>query len=138
MGRPLGTIKVNWDATIDKNLGRVSFGTIAWDSAGNVLAARSVTTSILIDPTIAEAWAALHAIIFVKEIGMFDIILEGDAKQVVDKINSDSPTLNRFGYFIEGTRSELGYLRSFHVVHVRREANLTAHYLVRAVVAHVR
>jgi ribonuclease HI len=28
----------------------------------------------------AEAWAALHAFIFVKEIGMFNIILEGDAK----------------------------------------------------------
>jgi hypothetical protein len=37
------------------------------------------TLLALIPHAMAEAWAALHAIIFVKEVGMFDIILEGDA-----------------------------------------------------------
>jgi hypothetical protein len=56
----------------------VGFGNDAWDNEGIVLAARSTTLSISIDPTLAEAWATLHAILFIKEIGMFDILLEGD------------------------------------------------------------
>jgi hypothetical protein len=50
----------------------------------------------------AEAWAAIHAIICIIEIGMFDIIFKGDEKQIVNEINSDSWILNRFGHFIEG------------------------------------
>jgi hypothetical protein len=52
---PHGKIKVNWDATIDKKLGRVSSGTVARNSEGHVLTARSTTISISIDPTMAEA-----------------------------------------------------------------------------------
>jgi hypothetical protein len=37
-----------------------------------------------------EAWATLHAVIFIKEIWMFNIIFEGDAMQVVKEINSDN------------------------------------------------
>jgi hypothetical protein len=37
----------------------------------------------------AEAWAALHAVIFINEIRKFDIILEGDI-EVVKANNSDS------------------------------------------------
>jgi ribonuclease HI len=52
---PTGKIKVNWDATIDKKLGHVSFETVAWDREGHMLVARSTTISNSIDPTIAEA-----------------------------------------------------------------------------------
>jgi hypothetical protein len=68
---------------------------------------------------------------------MFDIILEGNAIQVVKEINSDSQPLNRFGHFIEGIRSALSSLRSFHVVYVRRETNLVAYFLAREAVTHV-
>jgi hypothetical protein len=50
------------------------------DSEGNMLATRNTITSISIGLTTVEAWAALHVIIFIKEIWMYDIILEGDAK----------------------------------------------------------
>jgi hypothetical protein len=54
---------------------------------------------------VAEEWTALHAIIFDKEIWMFDIIFEGDAiyaGKVVNEINFENLPLNRFEHFIEG------------------------------------
>jgi hypothetical protein len=45
-----------------------------------MLATRNTITSFSIDLTTVEAWAALDVIIFIKEIWMYDIILEGDAK----------------------------------------------------------
>jgi hypothetical protein len=84
----LNTIKVNWDAAIDKKMGRVGFRIIFRDSKGNVLATRSTTISISIDPAMAETWATLHVVMFINEIEIFDIIIEGDAMQVVNKINS--------------------------------------------------
>jgi hypothetical protein len=72
-----------------------------------------------------------------KKIGIYDIILEGYAKQVVIDINSKSHILNRFGHFMEGIRLELSSLRYSLVVHVWREANLAAHCLARAAVTHV-
>jgi hypothetical protein len=72
-----------------------------------------------------------------QEIEMFDIILEGDALQIVNAINLESQILNRFGHFIEGIRSKLYSLRSFYVLHVQREANSTAHCLARIAINHV-
>lgn len=46
------------------------------------------TTSTSIDPTVAKALVAQYAVRFIKEIEIFDIILKGDAKQVVNYINS--------------------------------------------------
>jgi len=89
---------------------------------------------------VAEAWAALHAIIFVKKIWMFDIIFEGDAiyaGKVVNEINFENQPLNRFEHFIEGIRLALCSLRTSHVVYVWSKANSTTHYLARAAVTHV-
>jgi hypothetical protein len=68
---------------------------------------------------------------------MIDIILESDATHVVIEINSDSQPLNRFWCFIEGIRSTLCSLRSFHVVYVCRDTNSAAYFIVRATVTHI-
>jgi hypothetical protein len=68
---------------------------------------------------------------------MFDIILEGNTQQVINEINSNSQSLNRFGHFIEGIRSELWSLGSSNVVDVWREANSTCHFLARMTITHI-
>jgi len=60
-------------------MGRVGFRIIFQDSKRNVLAARSTTLYISIDPAMTEEWATLHVVMFIKEIEIFDIIIEGDA-----------------------------------------------------------
>jgi hypothetical protein len=44
------------------------------------------------DPIMAKAWAALQAVIFSREVGFFDIMLEGDAMQRVNVISTPLAT----------------------------------------------
>jgi D-alanine-D-alanine ligase-like ATP-grasp enzyme len=43
---------------------------------------------IMVDPKIAKAMEALWAILFCKEVGFFNVIIEDDATHVVNEINS--------------------------------------------------
>jgi ribonuclease HI len=45
---------------------------------------------------------ALHAaVILIKEMGFCDVIVEGDALQIVQEINFESYNLSRIGHFVE-------------------------------------
>jgi len=102
------------------------------------MAASNFTLSAHADPLVAKAWAASHAALFSKEVGIMDLVMEGDALQVVNEINEESPSLSRIGHFTEGIKSEFKSLRSCSVIHVKMEANCTAHILAKVAVFHVR
>lgn len=95
-------IKVNWDAAVNKKHGRRGVGIVTRDSKGFILATRSTTQRIVLEPIVAEALAALHAVILSKEIGFSDIILEGDALQIIQEINSERPNLSKFNWPFRG------------------------------------
>lgn len=88
---PDGLIKVNWDASINITKEWIGVGVVARDFYGNVLGAKSLTKMVVVVPKLAEAMAAYKAMVFCKEVGFYEIILEGDAKQVVDDVNSRTP-----------------------------------------------
>jgi hypothetical protein len=83
-------------------------------------------------------WATIRAVRFTREIGLFDIILEGDTMQIVTAIFTDLSNWSKFGHFIEGIKEEVTSLRSFRVIHTRKEANTAAHILLKTASAHVR
>jgi hypothetical protein len=116
----LGLYKINWDAAIDMKNRRMGVGIIARDYQVLVVAARSLTLHGHTDSLVAEAWAALHAVVLAKESGLLDFILEGDALQVVNEINLVIPSLSKIGHFTDDIRSVLHSPRSFHVIHVKR------------------
>jgi hypothetical protein len=66
---PSGVVKVNWDATVNKKEGCIGVDIIARDLEGMFLGAKSMFCSFNEDPTVAEATAATHAVIFCKEVG---------------------------------------------------------------------
>lgn len=51
-----------------------------------MLATLSAPKAFIIDPLIVEATAALRAVSFVRELGFYSMILEGDAFQVVQAL----------------------------------------------------
>jgi hypothetical protein len=63
--------------------------------------------------------------------------LAGDAKQVVDDVNSVSQNLIVAGHFVDGIKEEILGLRHASVVHVGREANNVAHCLTKEASTHV-
>jgi ribonuclease HI len=70
---------------VDKR-GRIGYDLIIRDFEGIVLAAQSTTKNFLVTPEVAEALTALHDVETCKELGFYDIILEGDALQIVNPI----------------------------------------------------
>lgn len=63
-----GTIKVNWDASINGKESCIGLGMVARDCKGDVLAAKCVRKNILVDPKTAKAMAALWAVFFAKSL----------------------------------------------------------------------
>jgi ribonuclease HI len=134
---PPSMIKVNWEAIVDKKHGRIGIGIIAHDCKWQVLLARSTTQNFVVEPIVAEALAALHTVIFCKEMCFAEIILKGDSLQIVKEINMELPQLNRFGHIVDDIRKVLYSSWSFRVVHIKRDANAVVHGLAKEVVAHV-
>lgn len=82
----------------------------------------------------AEAMATLWAVKFCKEVGLFEMILEGDAAQVGNDIISSLPHLAKSSHLTESIIQELQGFRFATFVHVKRECNNVAHTLARLVV----
>lgn len=88
---PLGWYKVNWDAGVNHTKGRVGLEAIIWDHQGKMWALKSLTRHGFLDPTTVETMAATIVVKFCKEMGIMQVLLEGDAKLVVDAVNSWVP-----------------------------------------------
>lgn len=99
---PLDTYKVNCDAFVNKKHDRISLGIVARDYEGFVLAARRTIRNFLVESAVAEALATLHAMELSKEIGFNDIILKGDALQIVKAIKVTFNNWSNIEYIVEG------------------------------------
>jgi hypothetical protein len=74
------------------------------DWKGNVVAAKSLTKSETLEPIAAKALVALHAAEFCKDLGFRDIIMKGNALQVVTAIKSIKQNWSRYGQLISDTQ----------------------------------
>ena len=70
------------------NSGQMGLGVVVRDSFGNLLAARCETRLGCLALAVAEVKAVLLAIQFCRKMGFLRVHLEGDAKIVVDAVNS--------------------------------------------------
>jgi hypothetical protein len=59
-----GTIKINWDAAIDRSGDRMGVGVVARDHCGNVVGAMCYTRPSISEPATAEAVGAWTAVSF--------------------------------------------------------------------------
>lgn len=127
----VGWKKVNWDASIDKDTGRMGFGILVRDDQGLILAAYSKTIMGRLDPTNAEAKAALLAILLCKQLGLSHVHLEGDAQLVINAILSPKQNWSSMGMLVEDIRQEVQALQHWKISFVRRKGNKAAHNLSR-------
>jgi ribonuclease HI len=128
---PNGLIKVNWDASINVTKECIGIGVVARDFNGNVLGAKSLTKMVVTIPNFAEVMAAYEVVVFCKEVRFYEIILKGDARQVVDDVNSRTPKHDVSGRFVEGIIMEMQGLRGVSISHVSRDANNVANQLAK-------
>jgi hypothetical protein len=122
-------LNINWDAAVDKKGGKVGVGIIARYHNRKCLIAYSLIFMMNIEPVVAKAYAALHAIMMGRDFGAQGIVFEGDALQMVNAVNSNQISLSSFGHFIEDIQSSLKKMRKPEFIHVMREGNSVAHGL---------
>jgi ribonuclease HI len=134
---PRNIVKVNWDAAVDTSKNLIGLGIIARDDKGCFLAAVSKQERIKAEPVVAETLAAFNAILLCEEHNFQDVILEGDALQVVKEVNSDKHCSSYFGHLVEDVKNGLRSLNSAKFSHVRRSANVVAHELALLASTHV-
>lgn len=127
-------IKINWDAAINEKERCIGLGIVARDCMGEFMGAKCIMKPIVVEARLAEAMAALWAVLYGKEAGFQKIVFEGDAAQVVTEIHSSPPYLSKDGQMIESIQEELVDFRGAKFVHVNRECNTAAHALAKEAV----
>lgn len=95
---PFNMVKINWDATLDKQNQVVGLGIVARDGAGRFLSDCSIKKWMMVLPIVAKVVAAFHTMLFAKEKGFMHVIFEGDALTIVNDMNSNHPCESSHGH----------------------------------------
>lgn len=83
------------------------------------------------NPTIAEALVIQKAVVFDRDLGLNNFILEGDALEIIHALRKDDQSWCMHGHLIDDSKIILHSLHSWQVQHIRREANTAAHLLAK-------
>ncbi|KAF5468840.1 hypothetical protein F2P56_012956 [Juglans regia] len=79
--------KLNFDAAFDSEKRLMGIGIVVRSSRGEVLAVVSAPKSHVCSAFSAECYALLRSIKLCQELCLYQVVLEGDAKAVVDSVN---------------------------------------------------
>ncbi|KAF5454991.1 hypothetical protein F2P56_024611 [Juglans regia] len=128
---PVDWYKVNWDGAVDKVKGLIGIGVVIRDRSGQVIATLRQKEKLYPDPLLAESYGALQAVKLAREIGLHQVILEGDSLQVTKALVEDREELSSSSMFCNETRHFLKLFEKWEVTHVRRNVNHIAHLLAK-------
>ncbi|XP_059446805.1 uncharacterized protein LOC132178381 [Corylus avellana] len=132
----MGWAKANCDAAITRQHERMGLGVVVRDSWGNILAAKCVTQAGCLAPAAAKAMAFLLAIRLCHELCLPQVHFEGDAKAVIDAVNSKEKDSCWMGHIIEDIKLELQVFQRWQLTFIRREGNNVAHLLAKYAMEH--
>jgi hypothetical protein len=133
---PSGSVKINWDAALNKNMGFIGLGCVARDWMGNFLGAKCTFQQTMVEPKMAKAISAIQAIHFAITEGFSDVVFEGDSLQLIQDINSASPLLSSTGHYVDSIKHLQMVFNLSKFAHCKREANGVAHLLAKEAAIH--
>ena len=98
-------------------------GVVIRDHEGNMIEALS--ERIALPPSVedVEALACRRAISFAQEIGLQEVVFEGDAEIIINSLNSDEECMASFGHLIEDSQQLVTSFRAFAFSYVKRKGN---------------
>ncbi|KAF5477160.1 hypothetical protein F2P56_003831 [Juglans regia] len=112
--------------------GKIGIGVLIRDHQGLVIGALRANRTLRGNAFDAEAYGLLMATVFCKDLGLRQLCLEGDSKQVVDLLNQDYSNWSMGGCLITDAKNILNSAAAWSVSHAYREANMAAHMLAKA------
>ena len=107
-----GRYKLNWDVASDFKNKLMGIGVVVRDHHGEIIAALKRRESWSPELVHAESVGALVVAEFSRDLGLQDLILEGDSITVVNALKSFSPNWSIFGQIIEDASGILFSRRS--------------------------
>ncbi|XP_042939506.1 uncharacterized protein LOC122274538 [Carya illinoinensis] len=125
----VGTLKLNWDAGIEVEAGRMGASILVRDSTGEVIAVMAKVQESVFQPVLAELLALWRAVTFCLELGLTAVVFEGDAQSSIKEINSSDENCKWYGQILEDVKSILMDKSSWRVQYVSRKSNQAAHHL---------
>ena len=128
---PPDRYKVNVDGAVFKAQKAVGVGVLIRDCNGQVIAALSKRINAPLGPLETEAKAFEAGVQFAKDIGVQDIIIEGDSLTVVNALCGNTSPPSSVAAVIAGIKVLSGFVRQLDYSHVRRQCNRPAHLLAK-------
>ena len=103
--------KINFDGATFIDSDSTGLGVVADDSDGMFIA--SLSERIRLPPMVAdlEALACRRAILFALELGLQDVVFEGDSEVIINHLKAGQPCLTSFGHIIKEARNLSARLR---------------------------
>jgi hypothetical protein len=102
---PCGWLKLNWDASIEKNGRKMKVGIVIRDQEGALLVANCITKIGLTNPSVAEAMGAWQSASLINQLGLQKVIVEGDALQVIQDLQKKGPCWRKYGHLIDDVKN---------------------------------
>ncbi|KAM6580851.1 hypothetical protein CsatA_004625 [Cannabis sativa] len=126
---PLGSYKLNVDASLDVNSNTIGIGAIVRDTTGNVLGClcRSLFGNFTV--ILAEAVALMVALDWSLTLGLPLHVVESDCLALVSTLPKRFSLCNELGSLLDDIASLLSSFPEASLIHVRRTANKAAHEL---------
>uniref|UniRef100_A0A7N2R3V3 RNase H type-1 domain-containing protein n=1 Tax=Quercus lobata TaxID=97700 RepID=A0A7N2R3V3_QUELO len=128
---PAGRYKLNFDAAMFSDPPFTGYGAVIRNENADVMASFSVRGSKAVDSSEAELLACRRAIQFAIEVGITDVVIEGDNAMIMGSIVKKDLSGARLGHIFMDIQALLMELTWFSISSVKREANTVAHSLTR-------
>ncbi|KAF5461926.1 hypothetical protein F2P56_017985 [Juglans regia] len=130
--RPMpGLYKLNFDAAVDLKNRRIGIGIVIRDSNGEVMVTVCSRKDHVISPFIAECQALKRSIDLCKELGFGAVMMEGDAKGMIETVLAKEADESEYGQLIEDTKRAFAQGIHWSLSFIHREGNSVAHSLAK-------
>lgn len=117
---PVGYVKVNWDASINKHQAQMGVGVIVRDHASKVLA-------------MLCAWTVVN---LARRMELRNVVFEGDTLEIVQALNKEGNCWTTYGQIVNDAKDEIDKQQGWVVQYVSRLANGAAHHLAQLAFMH--
>ncbi|OMO87392.1 hypothetical protein COLO4_20671 [Corchorus olitorius] len=126
-----GTVKINFDGSFQVSPVVGGFGAVARENDGQVLGAMAGPLLGVGDSFEAEALAAVKAMEWSRDMGFKDIVIEGDALTIIQKVNSLALDFSPIGPYIADLKLLCSFFNTCNFSHVKRDGNAVANCLAK-------
>ncbi|KAK8650326.1 hypothetical protein V6N13_139971 [Hibiscus sabdariffa] len=125
------SLKFNFDASFNSFEKRSTSSIIIRDSSGQPMAASTFPQLFTRDPEMTEAKACEQAVLLARDLGFRKVIIEGDALNVINKLNNHVEDRPDIGAIVKNIQDVRKQFQNISFVHVSRRCNRVAHTLVK-------